>query len=118
MSSMSSLGPMPTAKFCGSCGNPLVATAVICPQCGTAAGSPKSKTTAILLAVFLGFWTWVYTYKTDKVKFWVGLASCLLIVVPVVGLIWVFLGIRIWAIIDVCVKPDGYYQQFPNGPTK
>jgi hypothetical protein len=28
---------------------------------------------AVLLAVFLGFWTWVYTYRKNTRKFWVGL---------------------------------------------
>jgi hypothetical protein len=35
--------------------------------------SPKSKTTAVLLAVFLGCWTWLYTYKKNSWKFWLGL---------------------------------------------
>jgi hypothetical protein len=32
----------------------------------------KSKTVALLLAVFLGSATWLYTYETDKKKFWIG----------------------------------------------
>jgi len=69
---------------------------------------------AIHFAEFLGFWTWDYTYQKDRTEFWFGLASAVLIFIPVLGLIWVFLGIRIWAIIDVCVKPDSCYRQFPT----
>jgi hypothetical protein len=33
----------------------------------------KSKTVAILLAVFLGPWTWLYTYRRDAWKATLGL---------------------------------------------
>ena len=36
---------------------------------------PKNRTTAILLAVFLSFWSWLYTYQKDKKKFWIALLS-------------------------------------------
>jgi len=59
--------------------------------------------------VFLGFWTWLYTYKTDAWKFWVNL-----------GLTVVTLGIWgivawIWAIIDQAVRPAPFFERFPNG---
>jgi hypothetical protein len=69
-------------KYCSACGNGLIATAAICPKCGSPAGrgglsgvgtSPKSKTVAVLLAVFLGLWTFLYTYREDKIKFWTWL---------------------------------------------
>lgn len=106
------MGPVPTGKFCGSCGAPLVATAVICPSCGTSVGALKSKTVAVLLAVFLSFWTWIYTYKKDAVKFWIGLVAGL-------GLGFLTMGITavivwVWAIIDVAVKPESFYQQYPR----
>ena len=71
--------------------------------------NPKDKTPAILLAVFLGFWTWVYTWRRDQWKFWVNLG----LTVITLG----FWGIVawIWAIVDVCVKPDAWYRSFPNG---
>ncbi len=34
----------------------------------------KTKAVAVTLAVFLSFWTWLYTYKRDRPKFWVGFA--------------------------------------------
>lgn len=72
---------METSKFCSACGNGLIATAAICPNCGTPvpgtalASKPvaKSKTVAVVLAVFLGFWTYLYTYAKDKSKFWITL---------------------------------------------
>ncbi len=33
----------------------------------------RRQTTSIMLAVFLGPWTWLYTYKKDKWKFWVSI---------------------------------------------
>jgi hypothetical protein len=65
-------------KFCASCGRGLVAAAVICPNCGAAqkgfsTAGGKSKTTAILLAVFLSAWTWVYTSKANSKKFLIAL---------------------------------------------
>jgi len=43
--------------FCRSCGAKIDATASSCPQCNTrqVVGKPKSKVTAALLAIFLGF---------------------------------------------------------------
>ena len=70
--------------------------------------NPKSKTGAVLLAVFLAFWTWCYTYQRDSWKFWLNL------VLSVLSLgLWVFVA-WIWAIIDVCVKPQSWYDNFPN----
>ncbi len=72
------------AVFCVACANQLVQTAAFCPKCGTPrahlpghspTGASKSKTTSVLLAVFLSFWSYLYSYKQDKVKFWVSLAG-------------------------------------------
>lgn len=81
---------------------------------------PKDKTTAVLLAVFLGFWTWVYTYRRDAWKFWVGLGVTVGLVVlalPTLFLsllvlpLWIFIQ-WLWAIIDVASKPSEYYWNF------
>jgi hypothetical protein len=85
-----------SVKFCHSCGTKLPAAAGFCSSCGTASGSapssasaptafniqsqpagvlPKSKTTAVVLAVFLSFWSWLYTFKVNKTKFFIGLAA-------------------------------------------
>ena len=80
-------------------------------EVGMGLGAPvaKSKTVSILLAVFLGFFTWLYTYKRDSTKFWIGL----LVTIFTVGIAYLF--IYIWAIVDACIKPDSYYTNFPNG---
>lgn len=72
----------------------------------------KDKTAAILLAVFLGFWGWLYTYKRDAWKFWLCLGltvtvSWILLFLPV-------LGFHIWAIVDAARKPQQYYDYYPN----
>ena len=102
-------GSMPIARYCQGCGSGLVATASVCPQCGTAArtGSPKSKSTAVLLAVFLSFWSWLYTYRKNTWKFWVGLGVAVL-------LSWMYflppIAVWIWAIVDNATKPDSFFQ--------
>ena len=68
-------------RYCQNCGVAVDPLAEICVKCGVRLAKPvvhgaggKSKTTAILLAVFLSFWTWLYTYKRNSKKFWIGLA--------------------------------------------
>ena len=78
----------------------------------------KDKTTAVLLAVFLGCWTWLYTYKKDSWKFWVALALHITVFNPVWTWILLFLpniALHAWAIIDVSVKPSQFYDYYPNG---
>ena len=102
---------MPGQRFCPSCSKPVVATASICPQCGTALGAPKSKGIAILLAVFLSFWTWVYTYRINKTKFWVGLGLSFvggILTIFIVGL-FVVAAVWLWALIDAIATPDQTY---------
>ena len=102
--------------YCKSCGNQIMKEAEICPKCGVRVTNrvnvspqvPKDKTVAVLLAVFLGFWTWLYTYKKDAWKFWLNLG----LTVVTFGL-WAFVA-WIWAIIDVAVKPTEYYVYFPD----
>jgi hypothetical protein len=77
----------------------------------------KDKTSAILLAVFLGFWTWLYTYKKDSWKFWVALALHITVFNPLWTWMLLFLpniGMHVWAIVDVCVKPQQFYDYYPN----
>lgn len=87
----------PTSKFCEACGNGLVATAVVCPSCGTPtrgygrSSRGKDKTVALLLAIFLGGWAWVYLYEKCKKKFWYFIGSYFAsIVFIIVGFVVVF----------------------------
>ena len=81
------------SKYCASCGNGLLATAVICPKCGSPSPTPggenkrhaKSKTVAVWLSVLFSYWAWLYTFNVNAKKFVVGLivglsATVLLIV--------------------------------------
>lgn len=107
----------PTSRFCSGCGTPLVQTAAVCPRCGTAVGSPRSKAVAVILAVFLGFWTWLYTYEQDKKKFWWGLSLAIVggfLSIFLVGFVVVF-GVWVWAIVSTASKPDAAYRAYPNG---
>ncbi len=109
--------PAPSST-CPTCATAVVATAAVCPRCGTRVGTPKDKTVAVLLAVFLAPWNWLYTYQRDAAKFWVGLALFvvgLILAVVFVGFVLIA-GVWIWAIVDTATKPDSYYRQFPNGP--
>ena len=151
-------------NFCSQCGNPLVQTAVICPNCGSptarfnqmkpsvpvnnyypgAVVVPlKSKTTAVVLAVFLGIWSWLYTYDVNKKKFWgtltfyLGLSVVFVVwgvymyfqvqignyrdaveimFFQIVGYVWIFTptGLTLWAIIDNATKPSAFYENYPK----
>ena len=66
--------------YCPECGKPVKKNAVVCPHCGIqikeliiSAASPKIKTISVVLAVFFGPLSWLYTYRKDQIKFW----SCL-----------------------------------------
>jgi hypothetical protein len=80
--------------------------------------APKDKAVAILLAVFLSFWTWLYTYQRDAKKFWWGLGIAVggiilgfLLIIPMLAPF----GVWIWAIVDTASKPQEYYLRFPAG---
>ena len=95
-------------RFCQSCGTEVVPAAEICVKCGArlAKAARKSRTTAVLLAVFLGFWTWLYTYQKDKLKFWLnlGLSIITLGIFGIVG--W------IWAMVDAIRRPSEWYDSY------
>jgi hypothetical protein len=118
------------ARFCASCGKaqgdgPAVATATAPPpqpqiiiqqvnasnvpqQQQLLPVTPKSKLVAVLLAVFLGPFTYLYTYQRDGRRFWTLF-------------IWSILTAGIWfciawliAIIDTASRGSTFYDQFPN----
>lgn len=134
--------------FCTSCGSQQPNEATFCSSCGTAtqaAGQfqqrfvappvqpgyqqpyqqfqnpPKSKTTAVLLAVFLGCWAWLYTYKFDATKFWLsfGLGFVLFFLNFVLfGIGFLGLGFTIWAIVDAATRTDQWYATYWNRPVQ
>lgn len=138
-------------KFCSACGNELLSTAVVCPKCGSptslyrpSTSQPgKSKTTAVLLAVFLGIWSWLYTYDVNKRKFWIALGvyavltglffiaaayfmyrrglgfypeTSELVISGIVNASWLLspLAFAIWAIIDNSSKSASWYENYPS----
>jgi hypothetical protein len=143
--------------FCWSCGEIIKKEAVICVHCGvqvrpltpqfsphkkmsatpfasTEFAKPKSKVTAVLLAVFFSYWTWLYTFGRDKTKFLIGVILNFLTIIMytnlyifrfywlyrLLGQLWPVLllssfCIWIYSIIDVSVKSRGWYDNYPNG---
>ena len=88
--------------FCSSCGVEVLPLAERCIKCGAPLAKPplpKSKTMAVLLAVFLGFWTWVYTYRKNTWKFWAGLG----------------LGLPAFVIFNIGVIPHNSVEYDANG---
>jgi hypothetical protein len=110
----------PDEMYCWSCGSVVKRDAELCMSCGVrvqraAAPARKDRAVAILLAVFLGFWTWLYTYKRDAWKFWLGLGLNLTVFNPA----WTWLiffspniALWIWAIVDAAVKPREFYESY------
>ena len=88
-------------QYCAACGVGLSSGDAFCPKCGVQVGvspvamvriqKPKDKTAAVLLAVFFGFWSWLYTFKASKAKFIFGLA------ISLVGLLIAVLEQVSWA---------------------
>jgi hypothetical protein len=128
--------------FCSKCGSQL-AGAAFCTNCGTQAGvqvapaaatqqtyqqappiypanyaiarPPKSRTTAIVLAVFLSCWTWVYTYRADKNKFWLGIVASVVLTflnAAFPGFVVISIGLWIWCIVDVVQKDENWYRSY------
>jgi len=119
--------PLAAHSFCQNCGAAITPATEICVKCGAKVGEVvaetkggKSKTTSVLLAVFLSFWTWLYTYKKDAWKFWAGLglgilSGILAVVTLGVSLIftWIFtLGVWVWSIVDTALKKDEWYRSY------
>ncbi len=105
----------------------------------------KSKTVAVVLAVFLGFWAWLYTYKNNSLKFWITLGvfglvfiitsaySCSIITDSMnyggygtnyfggsfIGFIIftniISFGVWVWSVVDNAIKPESFYRDYPNG---
>lgn len=62
------------AVSCAACEKEVDPRAPICATCGIPLPR-KNKAVAVVLAVFLGHWTWLYTFQKDAGKFWIVLSS-------------------------------------------
>ncbi len=135
-----------SAKFCVSCGNSIGSSEKRCDDCGTILKSienycskcgkkysgsyndsnlkvsSKSKNTAVLLAFFFSFFSYLYTYKVNYIKFIIPLfASTISILIAVnggndaqgptaaiiSGVFWIF------SIIDNAVRSTRFYDYYP-----
>lgn len=119
-------------KLCPKCNKTITEADLFCNACGTKLSHGKSKLTSILLAVFLTFFTWLYTYKRDWWKFWLGLVlsalpgfiAAIFVVFYISNVSWlpddvlIFLSsalpmtIWAWAIIDCAVKKRTWYGKY------
>ena len=136
-------------KFCQNCGSATDPLADVCIRCGVKLARPtappqsgKSKLTAVLLAVFLSFWTWLYTYKRNAWKFWTGMAVMVVLMGLMVWATVVFFanvgqyrgsdfppelvaflvifygggfvgfGIWLWAVLDTVLKNEDWYRSY------
>ena len=105
----------------------------------------KSKAVAVILAVFLGYWAWLYTYGKNRLKFWSAMGafaalfvinfaySCSFIGDAVSGYPYpddffpggfivfmvisyiVYFGVWIWTLVDNAMKPESFYRDYPYG---
>ena len=122
--------------FCKNCGKEVDANAEFCGNCGTrvseAASQPavnpapaappataggKKKSVALVLAILLSFFTWLYTFKRDSKKFFIGLGAWILVIILGFVGVGIFLGILmvaiwIWGIVDVTRKNDEWYRSY------
>ena len=147
-------------KSCPECGKLIKWEAVICTYCGmqvkelkvdvsynptfTENVNPvKSKATAIILAIFFSYWSWLYTYRINGGKFWAFLVIdilrsifAILFTIPNANLninnynqiftsrnLTIFIVLSsLWTVItwlDVLItyviKPNSFYINYPNG---
>jgi hypothetical protein len=148
--------PLAGTAFCPACAGATTPASEICVKCGSKLARPipvgaaittrtaKSKLASILLAVFLGFWTWLYTYKKDGWKFWTGLGVSFVAFIGLsvffaawviqgigesanftdssllaLGLIYaagtiIGTGVWIWGIVDTAIKKNEWYDNYPD----
>jgi hypothetical protein len=136
--------------FCQNCGSRMEQTDSFCKSCGTPIGvqanqayqyqaslgqlstSRKSKIISILLAVFLTFFTWLYTFKRDGWKFWLGLVvsslpgliAAIFLEFYISDVSWLPddllialsyllpMAVWLWAIIDAATKKQEWYEHY------
>ncbi len=67
----------------------------------------KNKSTALILAIIFGHFTWIYTYRYDSWKFWLGLVLSVVTCSVASIVFW------LWAVIETVGRPDSFYEQYP-----
>jgi hypothetical protein len=109
------------------------------PSSATVQAHTKSKSASILMAIFLSYWTWLYTYKRDKGFFWLSIVLIIFFVAPIwplmswivqstshdipawgiIAVIWIEIsiilgvGLWIWALMVTIARPLSWYDSYP-----
>ena len=148
-----------TYKVCPSCGELIKWDAVICTYCGvqvqelkvdTNYNHPKyiensypvkSKVIAVVLAIFFGYWSWLYTYRINSRKLWFLLIIDILrffflcyfiisksnldfynysqifssdfYILILLNSTWTLIT-WLWALINNSIKPNSFYRDYPK----
>jgi len=85
--------------------------------------SNKTKMSAVLLAIFLGIFAWLYTIKKSAAKFIIGFFVPIAILAPYIYMEWIFFlflffiacfAMWLWALIDIAIKPESFYTNYPE----
>ena len=118
----------------------MIETAVICPKCGSPTARfnqmrpsgngnqvqptvEKSKSVAVVLALFLGVWSFLYTYKKDMAAFWIGLGLQIFLLFGILAapsggsegaIILVGFAFGLVAFIVAVSRNSEWYQRYPN----
>jgi hypothetical protein len=80
--------------------------------------------TAILLVIFFGLFGWIYTIKKSAGKFIVGFfvlfgIFCIYLMWSSIFILWILpivgFAFWLWAVIDMGIKPDTFFTEYPNG---
>ena len=79
----------------------------------------KSKSTALILAIFFSFFTWLYTSKRDGKKFWLALIIYLVCLFTLFGSIYLYdvqtiilPAIWLWAVLSTAFRKSEWYAQY------
>ncbi len=70
----------------------------------------KNRSTAIILAVLFGPFSWIYTWKYDHWKFWLSLILSIILILPTVGFILIIEWF--WAVVDSIVKDQRLFKNY------
>ena len=85
--------------------------------------SGKTKMSAVLLAIFLGIFAWLYTIKKSAPKFIIGFfvpfgIFSIYLMTDLIFFIWLFylasFAMWLWALIDITIKPESFYANYPE----
>jgi hypothetical protein len=143
--------PLAGNAYCPGCGSQTRYFVKNCLDCGAALSytaskfskiNPKSKSISILLALSVGLFTWLYTYKQDAKKFWFSLAltaAGLMVfsstfklvfgnspgngipsgpnttwLLPLMVSFMAISGLWAWSVLDVMRKGNDWYSRYPN----